>query len=495
MSEALKDFLLITPELFLVLTLAAVVMGEITYHGEQIRFVTTTALIGLVGSFVQTLLTYQYGSSLIFSSTLSVDGLSLFFKLFFLVLAGFSIAISSLTREIAPERRAEYCVLILASTLAMCLAASAADLLLAFLALQALNTLSYFLIGYGKRSLFSIEAAVKYMGFSAVSGAFLLYGLAILFSQTHTLNIYEMHRALMAAPLTQEISLVVLILIFLSISAQIAAFPMYFWAPDVLEGMPTPASAFLSAGARATGFAVALRFLLVVFSQPALELGRWQVLGSLDWPKILALLSGFSMVLGALLAFRQKGAKRMVGCLVIAESGYLLIGLLVQDQVGVAALLYNLVIELFALVGIFYVLSFFYDELRSDRLEDLKGMLGRAVPESICLVLFLLCLVGIPPLPGFIGKFALIGAAVRHHWPILAVLAIGSMALSTVAVSRLAFHLIGDFKGLTLSTRTVQPNSQRKAFLAIVLVPMLLAGIFANWVLDWAGRSLGFILW
>ena len=120
-------------------------------------------------------------------------------------------------------------------------------------------------------------------------------------------------------------------------------------------------------------------------------------------------------------------------------------GLLVLDQVGVAALLYNLVVDLFALMGTFYVLAFFFDELKSDQLDALRGMLGRAVPECICLVLFLLCLIGLPPLPGFIGKFALIGAVVRHQWPVLATIAILSMTLSTVAVARLAYHLIGDF--------------------------------------------------
>src|SRR3954465_4653019 len=110
---------------------------------------------------------------------------------------------------------------------------------------------------------------------------------------------------------------------------------------------------------------------------------------------------------------------------------------LVLDELGIPALLFNLVIELFALMGSFYVLSFLVNKLRSDRLEDLRGMLRRAVPECICLVMFLLCLVGSPPMPGFIGKFTLIGVAIRHQRLALAMVGIISMVISAVAVARL----------------------------------------------------------
>src|ERR1700757_1495919 len=92
---------------------------------------------------------------------------------------------------------------------------------------------------------------------------------------------------------------------------------------------------------------------------------------------------------------------------------------------------------------------FLFDELQSDRLEDLKGMLKKAVPECICLVMFLLCLVGSPPMPGFIGKFTLVGVAIRHQRLALATVAVFSMVISSVAVARLAYHLIGDFRKST----------------------------------------------
>jgi NADH-quinone oxidoreductase subunit N len=374
----------------------------------------------------------------------------------------------------------------------MCLVASASDVILAFLSLLFLNIISYFLAAYGQKSLLSTEAAVKYLAFGAVSGALMLYALAILFASTHSLNIYEMHKALLVTPLPPKVMLVVFTLLFLSFCFQLGAFPMYLLVPDVLEGAPTPVSAYLSLGTRAAGFAVATRFLIVVFTQPGLTRGQWQVLGDLDWTQIASLVAGLTMGIGALLAIRQKAAKRLVGYLVVAESGFLLTGLLVLDEIGIAALLYNLVIELFALMGTFYVLSFLYDEVGSDRLEDLRGMLKKAVLECICLVMFLLCLVGSPPMPGFIGKFTLIGAAIRHGRFALALAAVVSMVISTVAVARLAYHLIGDFHK---PMEPITANFQRKAFLTAMVVPMTMVGIFADFVFRWAGQSLGFIFW
>lgn len=489
----MKDVALIMPELILALTMAFLIAGEITYYGEKSRLTIATSLLGLMAAFVQTIISYQYGAAQVFSGVLSVDGFSLFFKLLFIFSAGLTIASVPHTREINPERRSEYCALVLASTLAMCLVASAADLILMFLALLFLNAMSYFLAAFGQKSVLSVEAAVKYLAFGAVSAALLLYALAILFGVTHSLNMYEMHKVLVTTPLPPKTMLVVFMLSFLSLSFQMGCFPMHLFVPDVLEGAPTPVSAFLSLGARAAGFAVATRFLVVVFAQPGVTSGQWQVLGGVDWTEIVSIVSGLTMMAGALLAFRQMGAKRLVGYLVVVETGFLLMGMLVLDELGIAAMLYNLVIELFALMGIFYVIGFFFDELHSDHLEKWKGMLKRAVPECICLIVFLLSLVGSPPMPGFIGKFTLIGVAIRHQRFALAVVSVVALVISNVAVARMAYYLIGDFQ--KVSGSSIAPSLSRKAFLAALMIPMTLAGVLADFLFRWAGQSLGFIFW
>jgi NADH:ubiquinone oxidoreductase subunit 2 (subunit N) len=96
-------------------------------------------------------------------------------------------------------------------------------------------------------------------------------------------------------------------------------------------------------------------------------------------------------------------------------------------------------------------------------------------------------------MPGFIAKFTLIGAAVRHQWLALAALGVFSLTLSSVAIARLSFNLIGDLSAP--AKPPVVSDSRRRMFLVVLVVPMVLAGVFANQVLTWAGKSLGFILW
>ncbi len=492
--RALVAFL---PEIILGITLLFVVLAEITYHGERTRLTPLISLFGLAAAFLQILVVFYYGPTFVFEKVLAVDGLSLFFKLLFTVLGALAVISAVQAKEIARSMRTEYCALIVAACLAMCLAASSADLIVLFLSLLCVNIVFSVLAAYGKRSVLSIEAGIKYLMFSVVSVGFLLFGIALIFAATKELNIYEIHRVLLVQAIDPKGMLVIFSFFFLAIGFQMAAFPFYLWAPDVIEGAPTPVSSFIILGSRGVGFAVLLRFVLVLLSVPT-ETGEGigplrHYIGDFDWPQILAQLSGFSMLVGAFLALRQKGAKRMVGCLAVSQTGFFLMGPLVLDQQGVAALMYNLVIEVFTLTGIFFVLAVFYDEMRSDRLADFKGVLGKAVPECICLILFLLCLVGVPPLPGFIGKFALVGSAVQHGWTALAGLAIVSMGVSTAAVARLIYAMISDYRK-PVDVR-LEFGVRGRLFLFSLMMPLVLSGGFAENFFQWAGKHLGSILW
>ena len=263
--------------------------------------------------------------------------------------------------------------------------------------------------------------------------------------------------------------------------------------PDLLEGCLTPVSSFLSVGFRGAGFALMIRFLIVVFAQSS-ELDRqWKIVHGVDWTQIVALVSGFTMFLGAWMAVCQKNVKQMLGYLVVSETGFLLMGFLVLDELGIAAILYNLLIDFLSLIGIFYLITFLLEELSSDRLDAFRGMFKRAVPECVCLVIFLLCFVGSPPMPGFIGKFTLMAVAWKHQKPELVVIAIFSMVVGMVAVTRLVYQLMGGFsEAHLLPVRTV---FSKKPFFMSLLVPMILVGVFADFVFTWISQSISFTFW
>jgi proton-translocating NADH-quinone oxidoreductase chain N len=481
-----QEIALLIPEIILVALLALLIVAELTYHGERVRLITATTLIGLVSAMLYTILSYTFAPARVFGGVLSVDGLSLFFKLFFLALAAISVTIATRTQDIPREKRAEYFSLIVAGTLALSFASAASDLLVCFLSLQTFNLVTYLIAAYGKSSVASTEASVKQLSFGVLAGAMMLFGGAMLFAIAKTIDIYQMGAALSSAGDLSVSLLVLLILLLLAFSFHLYAFPMAIVAPDVLQGAPTPASAFIALGGRAMGFAVALRFLVVVFSKPGTTPGQWEWLGSGDWPRILAVISGATLLYGAFLATRQLTVKRLLACLIVTQTGFLLMGLLVGDELGVAASLYNLLIELFAVAGAFYVVSFL-DRKRGE------SAIVHSFPETICLILFLVCLAGIPPLPGFIGKFALLGTAVSHEWYSLTALALLASALSAVAVFRLSYGLIGGVKEGRPVEVGIAPS--RIAILSAFLVPLLFLGAFAEQAMHWAARSLRFILW
>lgn len=483
-------FELLSPEILLVLTLAGLIVAEVGYHGERIRLITITTVLGLFAAGLQVLSVYRGVSSRLIESIFVVDGFSYFFKLFAIVLALAIVMIAAFSKEIAEGRRAEYYSFVTAGTLASCIAASSINLMMVFLVFQFQNVLAYFMAGYRKQRSSSVEAAFKYMMFSLVASMLFLFAVAILFANTHTLNIYEMQKVLSSRPLEGNTGLIVFVLIFLSIGFCMGAFPMYLWMPDVLSGAPTPTSVFLGLGVPASGIVVGLRLFMVVFSQPRYGSGEWPNLVNPNWIFIIGLSAGLTMLAGTLLALRQTKVKRLLACLIVAQGGFFLLGLLVLNRQAVSALFFNMIVALVALVGIYFSFSFLYDTIQSDEVSDFSGIFKKSIPESLALLIFFACFVGMPPFPGFIGRFVLIGAAVDQKWYILSVIAVLSSVLGIAAFARFAFSITGVGNRVT-----IVPVGQQRVLILSLLLPLGLLAIYADSVLTWVGSSLDRIFW
>lgn len=493
----MAELIALLPEISIALTLAAVVFAEVTYQGERNRLVASTALMGLAAAFLQLLLTYGLGPRAILSGAFAVDGFALFFKGIFILLAALTILAAEFSTEIQGARRPEHHSLVLGCALAMCLVASSVDLVLAFLALQLTNTLIFFLAGYEKKAKASIGASLQYMVMSAVSGMLFLYGGALLFSISHSLEFAKIHEVVAQTGPSDLTVSVALVLMLLALSFQMGTFPMHLWAADVYQGTPTPVLSFIAVGGRAAGFALAARIFLGIFGQKGVLPGTWAALGPVSWPLLLAVASGATALFGGFLILVQTSVKRVMGGLVIFSSGFILVGPLVMDQVGMSAVLFEFVAELFAMVGAAYLLGFFIEEMGSDRLDALEGGILKHPLEAIFWVIFLMSWVGLPPLPGFMGKFALLGSVYRHGWDALALVLVVSWVLATAGTARLCFKLIqhGSLQGSSEVYEGGVVPVRRKVLLALLGVPLFLLVVFSERVLQLTGASLGSILW
>ncbi|MBU6375684.1 MAG: hypothetical protein KGQ59_06785, partial [Bdellovibrionales bacterium] len=437
----MEGFALVLPEIYLALTVLGLIVGESANHEERARLVLPTSLLGIGGAAIQSALIYRGDPQQIFSGTLSIDGLSLFFKFLFLTLAAAGVSSACLGGEIPKKSRAEFCAILLTGCLSLMLAAAASNLFLVLVSLQVAGACAYMLSGFGLSSA-AARASIK-LGFASLaSGAFLLLGALSLFLLAGTANLYEIHRLIEPGLVSSSTLLFVFAVLFLGLSLPMMVFPGNFWVPGVIHGSNSPAATFLTLGLRAGAFAAAVRTFVVVFTTPGASPGAWAPLGGWDWTQWLAFSAAMTLIFPALLAVRQTHAKRLLACIATVQGGFLLLGLIILEEIGLAAMLFAVTVDLLAFAGLNAVLSRSVERRGSDEMIYLKGSLRNSPQEAVALVFFLVSWLGVPPFAGSVARFALLGAAVRREWYILAFLGLLAFVLVVVASGRLILSVL-----------------------------------------------------
>jgi NADH-quinone oxidoreductase subunit N len=319
-----------------------------------------------------------------------LDALALFFKRFFLLAAVIVLVMSVEFSDRIQSGIAEFYALILFALAGMMFAASANDFSLLFVSMELITVTFYILASFSRNRLGSLEAGVKYLILGALSSAFMVYGIALVFGMTGKLNFGEI-AAQGAQMAGQKVFLMGILLVLVGIGFKIAAFPVQIWAPDVYQGSPTPTTAFLAVGSKAAGFVLLLRVLFIAVPEITAH-----------WTKLLIVISGITILYGNLCAIPQRNLKRLLGYSSIANAGYLLMGVAALNESGKAALLYYLGGYLFTVLAAFLVIC----------LVMRKGLNQRSPLLAVTLTLAMVSLAGIPPLAGFLGKFLLFKAVV-----------------------------------------------------------------------------------
>jgi NADH-quinone oxidoreductase subunit N len=307
----------------------------------------------------------------------------------------------------------ELCGLVLLAVAGMMIMVSSTDWLVVFLGLEVLSVASYALTGLKKRDRASSEAAAKYFLMGSFAGAFFVFGLALVFGTSGSLDFSWLLRSGVPQPGLAPAGAIGLGLILAALGFKIAVAPFHMWAPDVYEGAPTPVTVFLTVGPKAAGLAVLFRLLVPLL--------RNEPFAAAFGPA-LSLMAVLTMFAGNLAALRQRSVKRMLAYSSIAHSGYLLVAVIAGDG---PSLVFYLVVYLFMNAGAFSVLAAMSRKgVEYTSLDDFAG-LGRRYPWlAACLSVFLLSLAGFPPTAGFLAKFYVFSGAVREGHVALAVAAV-----------------------------------------------------------------------
>ena len=294
--------------------------------------------------------------------------------------------------------------------------AEAANLLMAYLALEFVSLTSYILTGFLRHNRRSQEAALKYLIYGGVASGTMVYGMSWIFGITGSLDFGAINSALSAPGHLPVLTVfIALVLILAGLGYKIASVPFHMWAPDVYTGAPIPITTFLAVGSKAAGFALLTRFFYPAISRLGAG-GNWQPLNGVDWPQLLLVVCVITMTLGNLAALQQTNMKRLLAYSSIAQAGYALMGIVILTNDGIRAMLFYLFAYYVMDAGAFLVVMIVANATGREDIEAYRGLAwrGGAVP-AIALAIFLLSLTGIPATIGFIGKFYIFAAVIRSQ--------------------------------------------------------------------------------
>lgn len=289
-----------------------------------------------------------------------------------------------------------------------------------FIGLELLSIPLYAMVAYPHKSKRALEGGLKYLVLSGGASSFLLFGMALIYSQVGSLTFgaigaYMNH----TTPIPGIVSLGGA-LIVVGIGFKLSLVPFHLWTPDVYEGAPAPVTSFLATASKTAVFAVLLRYYV--------QAGGHANEALLNVLTVLAILS---MILGNVLALLQNNVKRMLAYSSIAHFGYCLVALIAAGPLAVEAVgayLLTYVVTTLAVLGVVTLLSSPYNnDGDADELEDYRGLFWRRPYTASILTAMMLSLAGIPATAGFVGKFYVIAAGVgAREWWLLGAVVLGS---------------------------------------------------------------------
>ncbi|MEO8430570.1 MAG: NADH-quinone oxidoreductase subunit N [Acidobacteriota bacterium] len=316
------------------------------------------------------------------------------------------------------EEKGEFYALLLWGHLGVSLLVRGIDLLVIFIGLELLSLAFYVLAGFFRTVPASGEAALKYFLTGAFASAFTLYGIVFLFGKSGSMRISALSQVGLANDPLVAFGLLLLIVGF---GFKMSLAPFHAWAPDVYQGMPTPAVAYLSVAPKGASILVLYRVLAAVFQGGLPD--RFRI--------AIAAIAILSMTLGNVVALAQRDVKRLLAFSGIAHMGYIAIALAVFGRDALAAVIVYFFAYLVSNAGAFAaVATLFRDETKPHPIGLLAGEGRRSPFAAGVLALCLFSLAGIPATAGFIGKFFVFKAAVDRGLYALAIIGVVNSLIS-----------------------------------------------------------------
>lgn len=377
--------------------LALLVIG--IYRDHKITFILSLA--GLAGAAVS--LIYVTGLPREIGALVIVDSYALFYwGLIFL--AGIAVSILSFGYFSGmKEEKEEYYILLLTATLGSAVLVISRHFISFFMGLEILSVSLYALIAYLPERQRSVEAGIKYLVLAAASSAFLLFGMALIYAESGTMDFVKLGAHINSGAVNQPLLLTGFALMVIAVGFKLALAPFHMWTPDVYEGAPAPVTAFVATVSKGGMFALWFRFFM--------QVNGYKFNSLVILFTVIAIASMFT---GNFLALLQNNVKRILAYSSIAHLGYLLISFLAGGRMGLEAGTFYLVAYFITTLGTFGIVSVLsHKERDADNMDDYRALYWRRPWIATVFTAMLLSLAGIPLTAGFVGKFYLAAAGVN----------------------------------------------------------------------------------
>ena len=437
------------------------------------------SLVGIAWSGYFLFKLYNVVDAPAYGGVLTLDPFAWFFKALFLVAAALAVAISIRYLDIEHENHGEYYALILFATMGMMFMVGAMDLVTLYIGLETMAIATYVLVGFLRSNPRSNEASLKYFLLGAFSSGILLYGFSLLYGIAGSTRFVIISDALEQRSLSDPLSLMALGAVCAGMFFKIAAVPFHQWTPDAYEGAPTSITAYMSVAVKAASFAMIVKLFLIALAplQP-------------HWLIIMSAVSALTMTVGNIAAITQSNVKRLLAYSSISHAGYILLGLIANNQTGLIAIPIYLLVYTFTNLGAWaIVVALRRKDVIGEHIDEMSGLFFRHPVAAILMLIFLLSLAGIPPTAGFIGKYFLFAAVIQSGHNVLAVIAVLNAAISMYFYLRIVVAMFmqdaTEKTGLDLAPGVL-------AVMAIALVFTLWIGLYPDPFIAMARHAVGF---
>jgi NADH-quinone oxidoreductase subunit N len=365
-----------------------------------------------------------------------------------------------LKREDTSIKRGEFYILILSTLLGMYFMISAGHFLMFFIGLEMASVPMSALAAFDKYRHHSAEAGAKYILTALFSSALLLFGLSILYGSCGTLYFDDITKHING----DFLQIMAFVFFFTGMGFKLSLVPFHLWTADVYEGSPTSVTAYLSVISKGSAAFVLMTILIKVFA-PMVQ----------DWREIIFWIITISITLANIFAIRQQNIKRLMAFSSISQAGYIMLGVIAGNALGMSSLVFYILVYAVANLAIFAIIAIIEQRSNKVTIGDYAGLYKTNPKLSFIMTLSLFSLGGIPPFAGFFSKFFIFMAAFKAGFSLLVFI-----ALANTIISLYYYLLIVKAMYITPSENpipTFRSDNYTRAGLSICLIGIIGLGI------------------